>query len=125
MNIDYSKHLENKIKEDYMNISHGGRRFVFDIDGVIANQAKDNNYELAEPNIPMINIINKLYDMGNYIVLFTARGYVTGIDWSSVTKDQMSRWELKYHELHFGKPNADYYVDDRMLSLEMLYKYFG
>ena len=73
----------------------------------------------------MIDIINKLYDMGNHIVLFTARGYVTGIDWSSVTKEQLSKWGLKYHELHFGKPNADYYVDDRMLPVDFLYKYFG
>jgi CMP-N,N'-diacetyllegionaminic acid synthase len=115
----------NNPENDYLKIKQGGQRFVFDIDGVIARQAKDNNYALAEPNREMIDIINKLYDMGNHIVLFTARGYVTGIDWSSVTKEQLSKWGLKYHELHFGKPNADYYVDDRMLPVDFLYKYFG
>jgi hypothetical protein len=27
---------------------------------------------------------------------------------------------VKYHELKFGKPAADYYIDDRMLSVEEL-----
>ena len=63
--------------------------------------------------------------MGNSIALHTARGYVTGIDWSQVTKQQMARWGLKYHELHFGKPNADYYVDDRMLDIKQLLEMFS
>ena len=33
----------------------------------------------------------------------------------------MKRWGVKYHELKFGKPNADYYVDDKMLSMDRLY----
>lgn len=125
MDINLTDYQEKDPEAEYRRIKQGGKRFVFDIDGVIAKQAKDLNYALAEPNIPMINIINKLYDMGNYIILLTARGYVTGIDWTSVTVEQMSKWGLRYHELHFGKPNADYYVDDRMLSPDFLYKYFG
>ena len=37
----------------------------------------------------------------------------------------MQRWGLKYHELIFGKPNADYYIDDKMLDMKFLYHYFG
>ena len=73
----------------------------------------------------MIRIVNRLYDYGNEIVLFTARGYVTKIDWRKETENQMKRWGVRYHELHMGKPNADYYVDDKMLSLEFLYHEFG
>jgi dsDNA-binding SOS-regulon protein len=32
---------------------------------------------------------------------------------------------LPYHELHFGKPNADYYVDDKMLDMNDLLELFG
>jgi hypothetical protein len=109
---------------DYMRIMEGGKQFVFDIDGVIAMKREDLDYGQAEPNKRMIQIINKLYDLGNRIVLFTARGYVTGIDWRPVTEQQMKEWGVKYHELHMGKPNADFYVDDKMLSLEYLYKEF-
>lgn len=125
MDMNNSDHLRKKLDDDVQDIILGGKRFVFDIDGVIAKQDGNGNYALAEPNISMINIINKLYDMGNYIVLFTARGYVTGIDWTFVTKEQMTKWGLRYHELHFGKPNADYYVDDRMMPIDFLYKHFG
>lgn len=123
-NFDIDTEEEFLKAADYLKIAGGGKTFVFDIDGVVAQIQKDLDYGLSEPNQRMIDIINKLYDYGNKIVLFTARGYVTGKDWSQVTKEQMSRWKVKYHELKFGKPNADYYVDDKMLSLERLYELF-
>lgn len=123
-NFDIDTEDEFKKAEEYIKITHGNKTFVFDIDGVVAKLQKDLDYALSEPNERMIKIINQLYDYGNKIVLFTARGYVTGKDWSQVTAAQMERWGVKYHELKFGKPNADYYVDDKMLSLESLYDLF-
>jgi CMP-N-acetylneuraminic acid synthetase len=123
-NFDIDTEEEYKKAEEYLKITSGNKTFVFDIDGVIAKIQKDLNYGVSEPNEKMIEIINKLYNYGNKIVLFTARGYVTGKDWSEVTKDQMKRWGLKYHELKFGKPNADYYVDDKMLGMDSLYGMF-
>lgn len=124
-NFDIDTEEEFRRAEEYLRIIHGNKTFVFDIDGVVAQIQKDLDYAQSEPNEPMIRIINLLYDYGNRIVLFTARGYVTGKDWSQLTKDQMQRWGLKYHELKFGKPNADYYVDDKMLSMERLYEMFS
>ncbi len=98
------------------------KRFVFDIDGVITAPHTSTDYHLAVPNYPMIQVINQLYAKGHEIILFTARGYVTGIDWRSITEQQLAEWGVSYHELHFGKPNADYYVDDRMLDMELLLK---
>ena len=68
----------------------------------------------------MIQAINQLYSMGNRIILLTARGYVTGLDWRAVTEQQLRAWGLSYHELHFGKPNADYYIDDKMIDMNYL-----
>jgi len=123
-NFDIDTEEEFKKAEEYLNIIGGNKTFVFDIDGVIAKIQKDLDYGMSEPNEKMIQIVNKLYNYGNKIVLFTARGYVTGKDWSEITKDQMKRWGLKYHELKFGKPNADYYIDDKMLGLDLLYGMF-
>ena len=67
-----------------------------------------------------IKIINKLFDNENKIILFTARGSKTGIDWRQITESQMKEWGVRYDELKFGKPSADYYVDDKMLSLNDL-----
>lgn len=102
----------------------GSKRFVFDIDGVITTTGKNLDYDYAEPNNRMIKIINSLYESGNEIVLFTARGYRSGIDWQETTKRQMNLWGVKYNELKFGKPNADFYVDDKMLAIETLYDIF-
>ena len=56
----------------------------------------------------------------HYIIVFTARGYVTGKDWINVTTAQLAKCGLKYHELKFGKPAADYYIDDKLISIEEL-----
>lgn len=93
-----------------------------DIDGIIATKTLENNYELSKPLQNNIKIINKLYEKGHYIVLFTARGYKTGIDWSNTTKQQIEKWNVWYHELHFGKPDADVYIDDKFQDLEELMK---
>lgn len=119
-NFDIDTEEEFKTAEEFIRITSGQKRFVFDIDGVIAKIAVNNDYSIAEPNMIMVDIINKLYSLGNEIILLTARGYVTGIDWREITENQLKKWGLQYHELHFGKPNADYYVDDRMISMDRL-----
>lgn len=123
-NYDIDTEEEFQKAEEYIKISAGGKKFVFDIDGVVAKLEPQLNYAETSSNEKMVRIINKLYDMGNEIVLFTARGYVTGIDWSETTKEQLEQWGVKYHQLFFGKPNADYYIDDKMLDMERLYYIF-
>jgi len=123
-NYDIDTEEEFKKAEEYIKVCQGDKRFVFDIDGVIAKLEPNLAYDQTGPEEKMVSIINKLYDMGNEIILFTARGYVTGIDWSEVTRKQLNEWGLKYHELLFGKPNADYYIDDKMLSIAQLYELF-
>lgn len=91
-----------------------------DIDGIIAEKNIQNDYGIANPIYENINIINNLYDKGHTIILFTARGYVTAIDWSDITKKQLLSWNVKYHELYFGKPNADIYIDDKFIEINKL-----
>lgn len=124
-NYDIDTEEEFIKAEEFIRITSGKKRFVFDIDGVVAQFEPKLNYAEAKPNEKMVRIINRLYDMGNEIVLFTARGYVTGTDWSQTTREQLARWGVKYHQLMFGKPNADYYIDDKMLDMQTLYDILG
>jgi len=94
------------------------KTFVFDIDGVVATLVPSLEYERAGPNTSMIQAVNFLYEQGHRVVLFTARGSTTGRDWSELTRRQLAEWGVKHHELLLGKPAADYYVDDKMLSPE-------
>ena len=119
-NFDIDTEEEFKIAENYLLAKNGKLNFCFDIDGVIAITKDTTDYSKSSANKEIISLVNKLYDYGNHIRLHTARGYVTGIDWSEVTKRQLSDWGLKYHELKFGKPNADYYVDDHAMTLTNL-----
>lgn len=84
-----------------------------DIDGVIAAKTIENDYSKAVPLQANIQIINRLADQGHKVILHTARGYVTGIDWEEITRSQMDIWGVKYSELKLGKPNADIYLDDK------------
>jgi CMP-N-acetylneuraminic acid synthetase len=94
------------------------KTFVFDIDGVVATLVPSLDYALAGPNLEMIRAINFLHGQGHRIVLFTARGSKSGQDWQGITRRQMADWGLNYHELLFGKPAADYYVDDKAMHVQ-------
>lgn len=94
------------------------RTFCFDIDGVIMTLVPDNDYRQAKPIPEAVDLINQLYRRGHRIIIFTARGYVTGKDWTQLTRSQLDECGLRYHQLLFGKPAADYYIDDRMIGLD-------
>ena len=87
-----------------------------DIDETICESPEDRNYSLAVPIKENIEKANKLYDEGNTIVYWTARGTVSGIDWREVTLNQFEVWGVKYHELKLGKPYYDLFIDDKNLN---------
>jgi hypothetical protein len=92
----------------------------FDLDGVIC-KTFGNNYVKSRPIKNNIKFINKLYEKGYTIKIFTARfmgrsnenvnlakqkGY-------KLTRMQLNKWELKYHYLLMGKPSYDLFIDDK------------
>lgn len=87
------------------------RTWVFDIDGTICN-TEDSDYESCDPDISMITLINSLYDRGDYITIYTARGSTSNIDWFEFTEKQLKKWGVKYNRLIMNKPFGDIYVDD-------------
>lgn len=91
-------------------------RLVFDIDGTICTQEED--YKNAKPIYEVIEKINRHYKDGDFIILQTARGTMTGINWVDVTTNQLAEWGVKYDELHFGKPAGDIYIDDKAINVQ-------
>lgn len=90
--------------------------YCFDIDGTICSNT-DGKYEAAEPNREMIAEVNRLYSEGHTIVMHTARGSTTALDWRDFTERQLGDWGVKYHALQMGKPTADFYVDDKAINV--------
>ena len=77
------------------------------------------DYSLAIPNYKNIAKINKLYDDGNSITYWTARGTVTGIDWFDITKHQLDSWGCKYHNISVGeKPAYELLICDKTKRIE-------
>lgn len=97
--------------------------YVFDIDGTVCLTDK-NNYDDSKPIQERILLINKLYEQGNYIKFFTARGMSSKNgdikqvyeSYYDMTDKQLKSWGIKYHELILGKPSADFYIDDKGIN---------
>jgi len=76
-------------------------------------------YKNAIPNQENILKINRLYDKGNEITYYTARGSVSKIDYTDLTKKQLKEWGCKYHHLSVGeKPGYDLLICDKTKRIE-------
>lgn len=89
--------------------------FCFDLDGVICTD-ENGKYEKCKPNKMTIEGINLLYNHGNKILIDSARGSETGINWLQLTMKQLKDWGVLYDKLRVGvKFHADVYIDDKAL----------
>jgi len=90
--------------------------YMIDIDNTICDTV-GTDYVNSKPRKEVIDKINMIFDMGHTIKIFTGRGSVSGKDLRDLTESQLNSWGVKYHVLIFGKPSADYIIDDLMLSI--------
>jgi hypothetical protein len=99
------------------------RKIYVDIDETICYYKDERHYPLAQPILERIEKINELYDKGNTITYYTARGSVTKIDWYDTTKKQLESWGCKYHYLSVGeKPAYDLLICDKAINSEFFFK---
>jgi len=92
--------------------------YCFDLDGTLCT----NTYGKYLESIPYktaIKEVNRLYDEGHTIIIDTARGGTSKIDWREKTEKQLQSWGVKYHQLRVGeKINADLFIDDKSINAE-------
>jgi len=88
-----------------------------DIDETICETPKSRDYAKAIALQENIEKANKLFEEGNTVIYWTARGTGTGIDWSDLTKSQLAIWGARYHDLKFGKPVYDLFIDDKNMNV--------
>ena len=97
-----------------------------DIDETICFYEEDialdgkKDYNTAIPSQPNIDKINKLYDEGNTIIFWTARGSRSGIDWTEFTRKQLGSWGCKFDDVRCTKPYYDKFIEDRSIRIEEL-----
>jgi capsule biosynthesis phosphatase len=99
------------------------KTICFDIDNVICKTNNTRNYSKSVPIKKNIEVINKAYDSGFNIILYTARymgrckGNLTKVkkQIKPLTLKQLNNWGVKYHKIYFGKPSFDLFVDDKSI----------
>ncbi len=92
-----------------------------DIDETICTTPDSRDYRESKPLMNRIEKVNKLYEEGNTIIYWTARGTLSGIDWREVTEKQFREWGVKYHELILKKPYYDLFIDDKNINSETFF----
>mgnify|MGYP003333942694 FL=1 len=106
--------------------------YAFDLDETLCYRPENVEhlgplkYGTCLPYDDMIDRVNKLYDEGNTILIYTARGMaqfngdVHRIynELYNVTKESLKKWNIKHHSLIMGKPHYDFLIDDKALSIE-------
>jgi len=93
-----------------------------DIDETICYYESERNYSLAKPYLERISKINSLYNNGNTIVYWTARGTITQENWFNITYQQLTDWNCKFHELRMGKPAYDLFIDDKNINADLFFE---
>ena len=99
------------------------KTICFDIDNVICNTNSKGDYLKSTPIKKNIQIINEAYNKGFNIILYTARymgrckGNVKKVkkNIKPLTLLQLKKWGVKYHNIYFGKPSFDLFIDDKSL----------
>jgi hypothetical protein len=109
---------------------------AFDLDDVICyRQSKYEHigpikYDYCEPNQSAIDLVNSLYEEGNKIIIYTARGMsqfngnvaLIYSELYSKTINQLDNWGLKYNQLVMGKIHYDVLIDDKALNSSSITK---
>ena len=94
-----------------------GKIYIVDIDGTICD-TKQSDYYNSIPKLDNIKSFNELYDQGNELHYWTARGSNSGINWDEYTVKQLNDWGVKYTSINLGKPHYDIWIDDKALNVD-------
>jgi capsule biosynthesis phosphatase len=101
------------------------KRFCFDLDNtLVSSPILKNDYSTVEPISKNIEYLRFLKDLGHYIIIYTARrmktynGNIGCVikDVSEITIQTLKKFDIPYDELYFGKPYADFYIDDLAIN---------
>jgi len=99
-------------------------KIAIDIDNTIVELKPSNEIFEAKAIKEMVEFVNKLYDLGHEIIIYTARGmtklngqaHLIPNEYFIKTKNQLDDIGIKYHSLVFGKLNYDLLIDDKAVN---------
>lgn len=89
-------------------------QIIIDIDGTICTEEKTYSRSMAKPLKKAVESVNKIYDKGHTVILYSARSWVE----YEMTYDWLQKHGFKYHQLILGKPVGDVWIDDRAIEFK-------
>lgn len=89
-------------------------RIIVDLDGTICTEERTNSRPMAKPIEKAICSINKLYDGGDTIIIYSARSWQE----YEMTTNWLKDHSVKYHQLILGKPIGNVWIDDRAIRFD-------
>jgi len=101
------------------------KRFCFDLDNTLVSYPQvSGDYSTVLPIEKNIALLRYLYETGHYIIIYTARRMKTHSgdidkvkkDIEKITIKKLDEFNIPYNELVFGKPYADFYIDDLAIN---------
>jgi capsule biosynthesis phosphatase len=104
------------------------KRFCFDLDNTLVTYPPCINgiklYQQVKPITKNIELLRKLKNEGHYIIIYTARRMVThnsnigkiNAEQGKIIFDTLEKFNIPFDEIYFGKPYADYYIDDSAIN---------
>ena len=92
-------------------------RWCFDLDNTLVN-TKGSDYENSTPIPEAIAKVRGYKDRGDHIIIMTARGSGSKVDWRAFTEKQLNKFGIPYDQLIVGlKPGGvDVFVDDKAIN---------
>lgn len=89
-----------------------------DIDNTICH-TEGSDYGNSKPIVDNIKKINELYEKGNTIIYWTARGMRSMKDYTELTTKQLKEWGCLYNLLEMNsKPSYDLLICDKTKRIE-------
>ena len=89
-------------------------RLIIDLDGTICSEEKQFSRALARPLEGAVNSLQILKSRGHTIIIYSARTWAE----YEVTFEWLKEHGIPFDQLILGKPQGDYWIDDRALGFE-------
>ena len=111
-------------------------RLCFDLDNtLVTSPLVEGDYTTVQPIYSNIKFLQFANSLGHYIIIYTARrmkthnGNIGSVmkDIAKITFDTLEKFNISYNEIYFGKPYADFYIDDKAVQCNTshIQKYMG
>jgi len=89
--------------------------FSIDLDGVLCSIVSHTRYSYAKPIELNVNKVRELAKQEHRIIIHTSRLELDRV----VTVRWLKKNKVPYTELVMGKPQSDFYIDDRNISVDV------